>query len=119
VVDDDPDMRELFAWALRARYPYRVTTACNGLDALAKTCIVAFDAIVTDFWMPVLDGGQLAARLAADERTRHIPIVMASAFAERVPRDLRLSCAAFMAKPCEPDELSRLVALVIEACGPG
>jgi CheY-like chemotaxis protein len=94
-----------------------VTTASNGADALAKARALRPDAIVTDFSMPGVDGGQLMERLAAEERTRRIPIIMISGFAEEVPDHVRRSCAAFLAKPCDPEELWRLVTLVMAACG--
>jgi CheY-like chemotaxis protein len=60
-----------------------------------------------------MDGGEAVRRLGADERTRGIPVLMISAYADRVPRDLRLGCAAFLAKPCDIDELSGLLHLIV------
>jgi CheY-like chemotaxis protein len=117
LVDDDPDLRALYSMALRAFGGYRVTMASNAVDALAKARRLVPDAIVTDFSMPLVDGGQLADRLAADERTRRIPIVMISGFAEDVLEPVRRSCAAFLPKPCDPEELSRVVTLVVAARG--
>jgi CheY-like chemotaxis protein len=62
-----------------------------------------------------MNGGELVEHLAEDEATRGTPVIMISAFADGVPREARLSCAAFLAKPCEPEDLAKLVALVIAA----
>jgi CheY-like chemotaxis protein len=115
LVDDDRDLRDLYSLALHAFGPYRVTTASNGADVLAKARALLPDAIVTDFSMPGLNGGQLVERLAAEERTRRIPIIMISGVFEDVPDHVRRSCAAFHAKPCDAEELWRLVTLVMAA----
>ncbi len=115
VVDDDSDQRELYENALRTFGGFQVVTACDGKDALKKALEQVPDAIVTDYAMPVMDGAELAARLALEESTRRIPVVIVSAFAGEIPRKVRLSCAAFLAKPCGLKELSRIVALAITA----
>jgi CheY-like chemotaxis protein len=117
VVDDDRDLRDLYTLALRVFGPYRVTTACDGGEGLARARALLPDAIVSDFAMPMVDGGQMAEWLAADERTRRIPIVMISGLGEEVPDRARRWCAAFLAKPCDPEELTRLVTLVVAARG--
>jgi CheY-like chemotaxis protein len=115
VVDDDRELLDLYSLALRAFGGCRVTMASDAIDALVKARRVVPDAIVTDFSMPVVDGGQLAEQLAADERTRRIPIVMVSGFAE-IPEPVRRLCAAFVTKPCDPEELARVVTIVVAAC---
>jgi CheY-like chemotaxis protein len=117
VVDDDPDQRELYSLALAAD-GFRVSEACDGADGLAKARAQKPDIVVTDFSMPTMDGGELAKRLATDEVTCATPVVMLTAFADGVPREIRLACAAFLAKPCMPEELTQIVALVIAARAP-
>jgi CheY-like chemotaxis protein len=68
--------------------------------------------------MPGMDGGEAVRRLAIDDRTRSIPVLMLSAFGDRVPRDVRLGCAAFLAKPCDPDALSGLLHLIVSVRSP-
>lgn len=55
VVDDDPSIREVLLEALRSR-GYQAEGAEDGLQALARLQHGPYDAIVTDFHMPRLDG---------------------------------------------------------------
>jgi CheY-like chemotaxis protein len=112
VVDDVAENRDLYTVGLGAS-DFEVHTASNGSDGIAKAIALRPDVIVLDFAMPVMDGGETARRLAADERTRAIPIVMLSAFAEHVPREVRLGCAAFLAKPCLAEDLAALLQLIV------
>jgi CheY-like chemotaxis protein len=114
VVDDEREVRDLLVQGL-SNYGFRVEEAADGAQAIEKASALRPDAIVMDFAMPGMNGGEAARRLAADETTRRIPIVLFSAFADRIPRDVRLGCAAFLAKPCTPDELGSLLHLIIAA----
>lgn len=109
LVDDNAELRQVYGLALECFGAFRVFTACDGHDAIAKARAVQPDVIVTDYCMPAMDGGELARRLRADERTRDIPVVMLSAFDDEVSAEVRQLCAAFVAKPGDPEELSRLV----------
>jgi CheY-like chemotaxis protein len=68
-----------------------------------------------DFAMPNMDGGVAVRTLTDDPRTRHIPILMLSAFAELVPDDVRLRCAGFLSKPFDCEELAALIQVLTEA----
>lgn len=114
VVDDDADTRELYTVGL-AGLGFHVETARDGVEGVARAITLEPDVIVLDFAMPTMDGGQAALLLAEDPRTRGIPILMLSAFADLIPRDVRLGCAAFLAKPCTPQDLGALLHLIIAA----
>jgi CheY-like chemotaxis protein len=79
VVDDEPFVCE----ALRRMLHFDghdVTTVSSGAEALALFEKGKFDLIITDFAMPSMDGGQLAA--AIKERDPKQPIVMITAYVE-------------------------------------
>src|SRR5581483_1668974 len=119
VVDDDPDLRDLYKWTLGDLGPYCVATASNGLVALARLRQFSFDAVVTDVSMPVLDGCEFVRRLRAEPETRTIPVVVATALADRVPWDVRRCCLGLLAKPCDVAELARLLSLAVGVGGNG
>lgn len=114
VADDDVDARNMLSLGLQD-LGFQVAHAINGADAVAKARASLPHAIVMDYSMPAMDGGEAARQLAADERTRRIPILLLSGYPEVIPRDVRLGCAAFLAKPCEPGELGALLHLMIAA----
>src|SRR5690242_8758674 len=79
-VDDDPDLRDLVALALRAGR-HEVLTAADGPTALALASARPPDLVVTDYQMPGMTGVELAERLPAATGPIHVPIVMITAVA--------------------------------------
>jgi signal transduction histidine kinase/DNA-binding response OmpR family regulator len=77
LADDNADMRAYLSRLLGARW--RVEVAADGRQALALAAADPPDLVVTDVMMPQLDGFGLLRALRADERTRHIPVMMLSA----------------------------------------
>jgi CheY-like chemotaxis protein len=78
VVDDKAENRDLLQMLL-AQQGHRVTTAASGIEALELLAGRAFDLILLDVMMPEMDGFAVLERLKADDRWRHIPVVMVSA----------------------------------------
>lgn len=74
VVDDEPMVRALIARALSDE-GYVVVTVANGHAALdaARAAEVGFDLLVTNHYMPGLDGPELIARVRQDFPT--LPIL--------------------------------------------
>ena len=75
VVDDSVNTRELEKSLLEA-YGYAVDTAGDGLEALEKIGGELYDLVITDIEMPGLNGFTLTERLRADQRYRHVPVIM-------------------------------------------
>ena len=75
VVDDSMNTREIEKSILEA-YGYNVVTAEDGEEAFEKTREVLYDLVITDVEMPRLDGFSLTERLRADDRYRHIPVII-------------------------------------------
>ena len=78
VVDDEPDLREVFsAWLQQVGC--LVFTAANGAEALEVLDAQKIDALVSDIRMPVMDG--IALVQAIHERKLVIPsIILVSGF---------------------------------------
>jgi CheY-like chemotaxis protein len=112
LADDDDDHRALLGETL-GELGFGVEEATDGTTAIAKAIDLSPDVIVMDYRMPNMSGGDAARELAADARTRSIPILLLSGFPEAIPREVRLSCAAFLAKPCAGDELGYLLHLIV------
>jgi len=88
VVDDEPDKRQLLAFALEME-GYEVHTADDGEAGLAAVAAHQPDLIVTDVMMPGMDGYEMIRRLRSDPRTRFIPVIIQSA-ARVAGHDVRL-----------------------------
>ena len=106
VVDDMEDGREICAEYLAFRQ-YRVATAADGFEALAKATELLPDIILMDLSLPGIDGWEATRRLKSDERTRPIPIVALTAHALRSAHDqaVEAGCDAVITKPVLPKQL--------------
>lgn len=117
LVDDVSDSREMYAFYLRAA-GYAVHEAADGGDALALALEFRPDVIVMDLSLPSMDGWTAIAGLAATPETSSIPVVVLSActFPADEERARQSGAAAFLAKPCDPIQLARVVREVSESC---
>ncbi len=100
VVDDNPLNVKLLAAKLARDY-YFVSTAEDGLQALAAVKRDMPDLILLDIMMPNMDGFEACQKIKADPATKHIPIVMVTALSDVSDRVRGLECGAddFLTKP--------------------
>ncbi len=116
VVDDIDDNR--FALTRRlAREGYKnLTTAADGQEALDLLGSRPFDLVLLDIMMPKLNGYQVLERMKADDRLRHIPVVMISAIddLDSVIRCIELGAEDYLPKPFNPTLLRARVGASLE-----
>jgi adenylate cyclase len=103
VVDDEPLNREMLMRRLK-RMGFTATGAENGFAALELTQQETFDLILLDILMPVLDGFKTLEKLKADEKLRHIPVVMLTALDEvsSTVRCIEAGAEDYVPKPFNP-----------------
>src|SRR5262249_55015616 len=117
---DDRRIRALLSRMLSAE-GYRVTTAADAEEAMARLKSISFDLIVLDVMMPGQDGFALAARLRADRtELARVPILMLTARseAENRVRGLETGADDYLGKPCEPRELTLRIASILRRAAP-
>jgi two-component system cell cycle response regulator DivK len=115
VVDDMEDGREICAEYLAFR-KYRVATAADGFEALAKAAELLPDIILMDLSLPGIDGWEATRRLKGDDLTRHIPVVALTAHALRSAHDeaIEAGCHAVITKPVLPKDLEAEVRRILD-----
>jgi CheY-like chemotaxis protein len=79
-----------------------VLTASDGREGLAVFDEKPVDVVVLDYFMPDMDGGQVAAEMR--RRRPNVPIIFLSAYFSLPPEALELA-NAFITKGDPPDEL--------------
>jgi CheY-like chemotaxis protein len=79
VVDDMETNRRILRIHLKNLDIAEVRTAENGEDAMAIMADWTPDVVLTDVWMPKMDGAQLAEAMRKDGRLADIPIVAVTA----------------------------------------
>jgi DNA-binding response OmpR family regulator len=78
LADDEPHITHIIAHKLK-RAGYEVLVVEDGEMALKAALEHRPSAIVTDLQMPYLSGIELAHQLAAQEKTKNIPIILLTA----------------------------------------
>lgn len=105
LVEDNPHITELYEYVMRKlaqsdQLTLEVAIAKDGFDALERLTKEKFDLVVTDLYMPVLDGFELIKRLRSDPRTRDVPIVAISAGGTDAQAQARsVGASVFLRKP--------------------
>ena len=90
---------------------FRVESATNGEEGIAKARSEAPDLILLDIMMPGIDGWETLTRLKRDATTVNIPVVIFTAreHSRGHQKSSEMGAADYFRKPFEPDELIELV----------
>lgn len=103
VVDDEPAILDLVGQVLEEE-GYDVTRAANGAIALeAIAAGAAFDLVVLDMWMPVVNGWQFATAL--EERGVQVPLLVMTAAKDASAYATAVNAVGFIGKPFNLDQL--------------
>jgi two-component system cell cycle response regulator len=104
VVDDEQAIRDVLKTFLeKAGYP--VIVASNGMEAIRQAESETPHLIILDARMPDLDGVETCLRLRSQERTRSIPIILATGFKHVLLEALDAGVDDFVMKPVRLAEL--------------
>ena len=111
VIDDDPSVLELASLYL-TRAGYIVEECPGSIQPLSAISANRPDLILTDIFMPGLDGYGLLSALRAQPGTDNIPIILMTARAdhEGFRRGMKLGADDYLTKPLNRDELVEAVA---------
>ncbi len=102
VVEDDSDVRRLYALGLNQR-GFEVKLAANGAEALERiTGGEKPDVILLDWLMPLMDGGEVLRRLDPVER---MSIIVISGEPAPPPERLDRRIQCWLTKPVSIDQL--------------
>ncbi len=111
IVEDSPTMRQLISFSLKRLPDCNVLEAVNGADALEKLSRGAFNLILADINMPVMDGLKLIGLLRNDPKHREIPIIIITTEGaeEDKNRAMEIGATAYLTKPIHTPELLKMV----------
>jgi len=119
VIDDDPVILRL----LRVNFEiegFRVISAADGADGLARLQGERPDVVISDVMMPGLDGLGVLAAIRKDPATAHVPVILLSAKAQAadIERGLDLGADEYVTKPFDPMDLIDRVNAVVAKTAP-
>ena len=108
IIDDEEALCNLLKLNIESTGNYEVTTASDSREGLAMTRQAEFDLILLDLMMPHMDGTEVAERIMANPKTKHIPIVFLTALAEKRQVEDNMGTIGgrnFIAKPVTTEQL--------------
>ena len=112
-VDDSKVMRKIIAKAT-AVLGYDVLEAANGQAAfdLLESSHSEIGLILLDWNMPEMDGLTFLAKVKADERFRHLPVMMVTSESDRTKmvQAIRAGASNYLTKPFTQEELEMKIA---------
>ena len=108
IVDDIPLNLSVLKALLKKVGVNDVGTAVDGRDAWEKIQASErpFDCILTDIWMPEMNGGELVAKIRADERFAELPVYAVTADVEEQKNFAERGFTGVLLKPLTIDTLS-------------
>ncbi|HEY6074824.1 MAG TPA: response regulator, partial [Anaerolineales bacterium] len=114
-VEDEQEMIDLIRLIL-GRRGFEVKGAEGGIQGLKQIREEIPDLVLLDLMMPDMDGWEVYQQMKADEKTRHIPVIVVTAKAQNIDRVLALHIAKvddYITKPFSPQELLQSVEKVL------
>ena len=110
IADDVPLNLSVLNALLRKIGLNDVETAVNGQAAWEKirSSKRPFDCVLTDIWMPEMDGRELVAKIRADKRFAGLPVYAVTADVEEQKSFAERGFTGVLLKPLTIDTLSRL-----------
>jgi CheY-like chemotaxis protein len=108
IVEDNPHIVEMYSYVLKklatndlkGKVPLEVHFAPDGHVALNELQQARFSLVMTDLYMPVMDGFQLVEKIRAEPSLRNIPVVAISAGGKDAQeRATKLGVNMYLRKP--------------------
>ena len=115
VVDDDPEVLELFVDVLKSDGRFEIATAQTGYDAGMLTQKFRPDVVVLDYLLPDINGDKVCRTIRQDPELSKIKILVISGMANPTEVDAILAAGAddFIKKPFNIENfIERMVRLV-------
>ncbi|HEV3340263.1 MAG TPA: response regulator, partial [Pirellulales bacterium] len=109
IVEDNPFNRKLIRLTFE-RGGAVVEVAENGQEGVEKAAAAAFDVVLMDMQMPVMDGFTATTRFRERGYAGPIVALTAHALPEEREKCLNTGCDAFVSKPIDLDHLKAVVA---------
>ena len=116
-VEDEPEMIDLMRLIL-GRRGFDVKGASGGVEGLRMIRQELPDLVLLDLMMPDMDGWEVYQQMKADEKTKHIPVIVVTAKAQSIDKVLGLHIAKvddYITKPFSPQDLMNSVEKVLKS----
>ena len=108
---EDNHVNQKVVQAILRKKGYHVDVANHGREALEYLELLAYNIVLMDVQMPILDGLETTRAIRADARFRKLPIVAMTAHAMSGDREkcLKAGMDDYITKPIKEDELKKFL----------
>lgn len=113
IVDDDPALIEMLRAYLESRSGCKVSSAPDGKEALAKILSERPNLVITDIYMPEMDGFELIERLKSMRISVPVVIISGMYGKEDAERAERLGIQHVLEKPFNFEALNQAIDLAL------
>jgi len=106
VVDDSESIREVVGFTLEQE-GFQVIRGINGKDALTRFNETLIDMVITDLYMPEMDGLEFIREIRRSEQNKHIPILFLTTETQLQKKEEAKQAGAtgWIVKPFIPEKL--------------
>lgn len=113
-VDDSASIRQMVSFTLRGA-GYEVLEAVDGEDALNKARVSPVNLVLTDLYMPKMDGITLIRELRKLPTYRFVPMLTLTTESspERKAEGKAVGATGWLVKPFQPDRLLATIEKVL------
>ncbi|MFW6001530.1 MAG: response regulator transcription factor [Halanaerobium sp.] len=105
IAEDDPSISRLIAYKLE-KENYEIKVVEEGDKVLDEIKDDAYDALILDLMLPVLDGMQVLKRIRQEKIKLPVLVLSAKSQEEDVLQGLNAGADDYLTKPFRPDELT-------------
>ena len=112
IVDDQKVNLMVLKAMLKKLGPFDIVMAKDGKEALGIliSADIPFDLVLTDMWMPVMDGEGLVRAIRADEKLAKIPVHVVTADTEMQGKYSEIGFDGMQLKPVAVEKLKEIIA---------
>ena len=114
LIDDEVNLRRVVSRRLEQQ-GYRALTAGSGEEGLQIAEAEQPDLVLLDIMMPKMKGRDVCARMKADPKTAHIPVIFLTALglADHVKAGMDAGAEDYIVKPFDAPKLMERIAVCL------
>ena len=114
LIDDDAGIRKMLGRRLELQ-GFRVVGAEDGEEGLRIAQEQLPNLVLLDIMIPKMKGRDVCAKLKADPKTKHIPVIFLTALglADHISAGMRLGADDYIVKPFDSEELKERIRICL------